>query len=390
MGCGGSKDLTAPTPDVEAMTGSKESLRRSSRAMALSEGLRISSTNSLNLDRLLQNKAGIAALQAFAETEYAAENVKYWVKAQEYKQLCRSSFVRSVAAGMQLQAIGSAIIKTFLCDGAPEQLNVASDVLAAFKTPPPETDPSPSCDSPKASSPGRSPGDSPKRASSPSSRRKKQEIFDGVYTYTDSLFDAANKGVYQNLKDTFQRFKLSDKAEDLLWAEPLLALNDPAQAFQGNVKVKIKELLKEVQQRCSCDRISAWAIDGGFMYLVAGTGVGNAFIRLPIGEGLVGHAARENRHQVVVDAYEHPKFNKDVDLATGYRTRSVLCVVFSQGDVCRGALQLINKMHEPGLFSDEDAAALQQEFSERFIAICNEAAETLMLEKAKESERPAA
>ena len=49
----------------------------------------------------------------------------------EYKQLCRSSFVRSVAAGMQLQAIGSAIIKTFLCDGAPEQLNVASDVLAA-------------------------------------------------------------------------------------------------------------------------------------------------------------------------------------------------------------------------------------------------------------------
>jgi len=68
----------------------------------------------------------------------------------------------------------------------------------------------------------------------------------------------------------------------------------------------------------------------------------------------------------------------------------VLCVVFSQGDVCRGALQLINKMHEPGLFSDEDAAVLQQEFSERFIAICNEAAETLMLEKAKESETPAA
>ena len=51
--------------------------------------------------------------------------------------------------------------------------------------------------------------------------------------------------------------------------------------------MKVKELLKEAQQLCGCERASLWAVDGGQCYLVGGQReVSNAFIAVPVGLGL--------------------------------------------------------------------------------------------------------
>jgi adenylate cyclase len=49
-------------------------------------------------------------------------------------------------------------------------------------------------------------------------------------------------------------------------------------------------------------------------------------VRIPIGSGIAGAAAVSGRTVRVADAYEDPRFNRNVDAKTGFRTRSVLCL----------------------------------------------------------------
>jgi len=83
---------------------------------------------------------------------------------------------------------------------------------------------------------------------------------------------------------------------------------------------------------------------------------GKVDVRIPLGAGIAGHVATTGESVRIDDAYEDPRFNPDVDRATGFRTRSILClpVEDSQGRVFAVA-QLLNRDDgEP--FDDEDEA----------------------------------
>src|SRR5262249_39615652 len=49
-------------------------------------------------------------------------------------------------------------------------------------------------------------------------------------------------------------------------------------------------------------------------------------IRVKLGKGIAGTVADTGQVINITDAYADPRFNRDVDAATGYRTRTVLCV----------------------------------------------------------------
>ena len=76
-------------------------------------------------------------------------------------------------------------------------------------------------------------------------------------------------------------------------------------------------------------------------------------IRLPLEEGLAGHVARTGETVNVADAYADPRFNRQIDEETGYRTLTVLAVPLrdSKGWVS-GVVQALNKRQ--GLFLAED------------------------------------
>ncbi|HEY8121896.1 MAG TPA: ATP-binding cassette domain-containing protein [Myxococcota bacterium] len=67
-------------------------------------------------------------------------------------------------------------------------------------------------------------------------------------------------------------------------------------------------------------------------------------VRMPIANGVAGHVAATGESLRVDDAYASPLFNPEVDRATGFTTRSILCVPILDG---RGAVfavaQLLNK-----------------------------------------------
>jgi HD-GYP domain-containing protein (c-di-GMP phosphodiesterase class II) len=81
-------------------------------------------------------------------------------------------------------------------------------------------------------------------------------------------------------------------------------------------------------------------------------------IRVPVGVGIAGTVALTDTSLRVDDAYADPRFNREVDLMTGYHTESILCVPMrsTKGEVV-GVLQALN--HRDGPFTEEDQELLE-------------------------------
>ena len=100
--------------------------------------------------------------------------------------------------------------------------------------------------------------------------------------------------------------------------------------------------------------------DSGELYPEAAKGVSLALLReipFKIKIGLAGWCA-SNRKPVLVDnAQGDERFNRAVDVITGVRTRSVLCVPVVRKDTVLGVIELVNRVD--GTFKDADLEFLQ-------------------------------
>lgn len=82
-------------------------------------------------------------------------------------------------------------------------------------------------------------------------------------------------------------------------------------------------------------------------------------IRLPIGRGLAGHVALTGETINVPDAYADSRFDRSVDLLTGFRTLNILAVpVWGQGGRTVGVIQVLNK--RTGSFERHDQMLLER------------------------------
>uniref|UniRef100_A0A7N8WNV7 Phosphodiesterase n=1 Tax=Mastacembelus armatus TaxID=205130 RepID=A0A7N8WNV7_9TELE len=79
-------------------------------------------------------------------------------------------------------------------------------------------------------------------------------------------------------------------------------------------------------------------------------------IRLEWNKGIVGHVAATGQPLNIKNAYEDPRFNAEVDLITGYKTQSILCLpIKNHRDEVVGVAQAINKKcGEDGAFTEQD------------------------------------
>ncbi|XP_029310643.1 LOW QUALITY PROTEIN: cGMP-specific 3',5'-cyclic phosphodiesterase [Cottoperca gobio] len=79
-------------------------------------------------------------------------------------------------------------------------------------------------------------------------------------------------------------------------------------------------------------------------------------IRLEWDKGIVGHVAATGQPLNIKNAYEDPRFNAEVDLITGYKTQSILCLpIKNHRDEVVGVAQAINKKcGEDSAFTEQD------------------------------------
>uniref|UniRef100_A0A8C0R403 Phosphodiesterase n=1 Tax=Canis lupus dingo TaxID=286419 RepID=A0A8C0R403_CANLU len=67
-------------------------------------------------------------------------------------------------------------------------------------------------------------------------------------------------------------------------------------------------------------------------------------LKFSIEKGIAGQVARTGEVLNIPDAYADPRFNREVDLYTGYTTRNILCMpIVSRGSVI-GVVQMVNKI----------------------------------------------
>jgi len=110
-----------------------------------------------------------------------------------------------------------------------------------------------------------------------------------------------------------------------------------------------------------CERASIFLWDRYHHELVArpALGMNGSTLRLPDTAGIVGEVVQTGKSIRVDDAYRDPRFDKSVDVASGFTTRNMLCQALRdpEGNLI-GAFEVINRVDGP--FTDEDDESLAQ------------------------------
>lgn len=105
------------------------------------------------------------------------------------------------------------------------------------------------------------------------------------------------------------------------------------------------------------DRCTIFLADNTTNELYSTVAHGIDEIRFPMDKGIAGYAVLSKEIQIVVDAYDDFRFNKEIDLKTGYLTKSIVAVpLINNDDEVIGVLQALNKGE--GIFTVSDAQTL--------------------------------
>ncbi len=147
-------------------------------------------------------------------------------------------------------------------------------------------------------------------------------------------------------------------------------------AKRVNSTIQIDELLKIILEIAleitNADRGTVYLVDEetGEIWSKVFKGDEITEIRLPIGKGIAGYVAQTGETINLTDAYQDPRFNPEVDMKTGYRTKTVLCRPIKDKDgKIVGVFQLINK--KDGIFTKKDEEMLDALAIHASIAIQN-------------------
>jgi len=125
-----------------------------------------------------------------------------------------------------------------------------------------------------------------------------------------------------------------------------------------DLKKLLGEILSKARIVMSADKASIFMIDEARNEIYASVTLDGNEIRLPRGAGIIGFVADSGETVNIPDAYNDARFNKENDIKTGYRTRSILCMpVHNQDGKIIGAIQVLNKLDEHS-FNHEDEELL--------------------------------
>ena len=117
----------------------------------------------------------------------------------------------------------------------------------------------------------------------------------------------------------------------------------------------------------SADRCAIFLLDKATNELWSKAALGTGEIRFPANRGIAGYVVSTGEVCNIVDAYQDARFNREIDLRSGYRTKTILCVpmLSPEGEII-GAVQAINKIPDGFIFDDDDISQLVS-----FASLCN-------------------
>ena len=116
-------------------------------------------------------------------------------------------------------------------------------------------------------------------------------------------------------------------------------------------------ITREAKELLQASRVSIFLFDRDRCELWSAISQEGKVMRFDARLGIAGAVAMSGKTINVADAYQHPLFYKEVDIETGYRTRSLLAVpLHDLNGAVIGVGEASNKLG--GAFTDEDAEIL--------------------------------
>lgn len=156
--------------------------------------------------------------------------------------------------------------------------------------------------------------------------------------------------------------------------DPLIALLKIGQtvAAETEIDVLLRVITEETKSAIQADRCTVFLFDKekNELWSKVALGMDSEEIRFPADKGLAGHVVGTGETINIKNAYTDDRFNKEIDLKTGYKTKTILCMpIKNLKQEIIGAFQVLNKID--GEFNEEDEDLLVAIGSSAGIALEN-------------------
>ena len=194
-------------------------------------------------------------------------------------------------------------------------------------------------------------------------------------TFTDAVI-ANNQLMMRTLAESRHKQPLDvvvDQLDEKGFHELLQQLTDESQrfleatglasdeAFQSMLEQGLFAFTRKLGQLLHAERASLFVVErptNTLLLRVAEDLPTDVRVRIPIGSGIAGAVAQSGTSIRVDDAYADPRFNRQVDAQSGFRTRNILCLPLkNRGGAVFAVAQLLNR---------KDGRAFEAEDERRF------------------------
>ena len=164
-------------------------------------------------------------------------------------------------------------------------------------------------------------------------------------------------GIINHLKERIKNLNGSCNLSVPQKRDPLIALLKIGQtvAAETDINVLLRVIAEETKSAIQADRCSVFLYDKekNELWSKIALGMDSEEIRFPADKGLAGHVVKTGETINIKNAYIDDRFNKEIDLKTGYKTKTILCMpIKNLNQDIIGAFQVLNKLH--GEFNEED------------------------------------
>lgn len=158
--------------------------------------------------------------------------------------------------------------------------------------------------------------------------------------------------------------------------EQLAQLADVTQCFASslNIQETLQNAIRQFLKYLDAEAASIFLLENNDTQLVCMDSAGPVDItgiKLKCDQGIVGNTVQTKTCQMIRDVSRDEHFTTAVDEESGFVTRSILCAPLLVQDHCIGALELINKKSDDGLFEERDQHLLLALASAAALAIHN-------------------
>ncbi|MBQ8168109.1 GAF domain-containing protein, partial [bacterium] len=142
-------------------------------------------------------------------------------------------------------------------------------------------------------------------------------------------------------------------------SDPLVSLVKIGRSITAltDINVLLRVIAEETKNAIQADRCTVFILDKekNELWSKVALGMDSQEIRFPADKGFAGYVVQTGETVNIEDAYNDSRFNKDVDVKSGYHTKTILCMpIKNNNQEIIGAFQVLNKFSGTFTQNDED------------------------------------